>query len=113
MTQDKLLSLLGLCRRAGRLQWGHDACIDAIRHGTAKLCLMSADASARLKRDIQYAVDRAGGTPPVIHTPYTMQQMRDATGYFAGVLTTDDEGFAKRLTQLHQDSSRRDIANDQ
>ena len=106
MAQDKLLSLLGLCRRAGRLQWGHDACLDAVRHGRAKLCLISADASDHLRRDVRFAAER-GGTP-VIEYAYTMQQIKDATGCFAGVLSTEDEGFAKRLAQLCKEVSAHD-----
>ena len=113
MPQDKLLSLLGICRRAGRLQWGHDACLESVKHGRAKLCLLSADASERLRREFRFAAKRAGEPLQILHIPYTMQQVKDATGYFAGVLTTEDEGFAKRLAQLHQDFSRRDLANDQ
>ena len=34
--------------------------------------------------------------------PYTMQQIKDATGCRAGVLTTEDEGFAARLAELYR-----------
>ena len=107
MPQDKLLSLLGMCRRAGRLQWGHDACLESVKRGKARLCFLSADASDRLEREIRFAAERFGELP-IFRTPYTMQQVKDATGYFAGVLTTEDEGFARRLLQLHQELSRRD-----
>lgn len=107
MTQDKLLSLLGICRRAGRLQWGHDACLESLRQGRAKLCLLASDASDRLRREITEAA-AANGSPPVIHTAYTMQQLRNATGYHAGVLSTEDEGFAKRLAELHREDLKED-----
>lgn len=99
--QDKFLSLLGLCRRAGRLNWGHDACLGSVLHDRAKLCILSADASERLKREFQRAATCDGRALHVIETEYTMQQFKDATGYRAGVLTTEDEGFAKRLAELH------------
>ena len=51
MAQDKFLSLLGMCRRAGRLQWGHDACIGSATRGKAALCLLAADASERQAGD--------------------------------------------------------------
>ena len=107
MKQNKFLSLLGMCRRAGRLQWGHDTCLASVRAGRAQLCILSADASDRLKRDFTYAAD-SGGATPVLVTPYTMQQFKDAAGVYAGVLTTEDEGFAKRLAELHQTESKED-----
>lgn len=46
----KLLSMLGICRKAGRLAVGSDAVMKAIRiegGGKAKLVLISSDASSR------------------------------------------------------------------
>lgn len=108
MQSNKFLSLLGMCRRAGRLNWGHDTCAASLHAGRARLCLLSADASDRLKREFTRAAD-SGGAPQVIVTPYTMQQFKEAAGVFAGVLTTEDEGFARRLAELLQNESREDI----
>ena len=113
MTPDKLLSLLGLCRRAGRLQWGHDACLDSVRQGRARLCLLASDGSARLKREFLRAASCAERAPDMIETAYTMQQFFAATGCRAGVLSTEDEGFAKRLAELHREHSKEDLAYDQ
>lgn len=113
MTHNKLLSLLGMCRRAGRLQWGHDACLASIRSGKARICLLSSDASDRLRREFHHAATCDGGTLDVMDTPYTMQQFMDATGCYAGVLTTEDDGFAARLASLYRDDSREGNANDQ
>ncbi|MBQ7542317.1 MAG: 50S ribosomal protein L7ae [Clostridia bacterium] len=99
MTQDKLLSLLGICRAAGRLNWGHDACLQSVLHGRARICLLAADASERLHREFRRAA--ADHDTTVLETHYTMQQFSDATGYRAGVLTTEDEGFAKKLAALY------------
>ena len=97
MTQDKFLSLLGICRAAGRLGWGHDACLGSVLRGRAKICLLAADASDRLRREFHRA---AQDRTPVLDTRYTMQQFADATGFRAGVLTTEDEGFANKLAAL-------------
>lgn len=107
MTQDKLLSLLGMCRRAGRLNWGHDACLESVLRGRAKLCLLSSDASGRLVREFRRAAD---GRIPVLETGYTMEQFRCATGFRAAVLSTEDEGFAGKLSELHRIDSREDIS---
>jgi ribosomal protein L7Ae-like RNA K-turn-binding protein len=107
MAQNKFLSLLGMCRRAGRLQWGHDACLDSVRSGSAALCLLAADASERLRREFhRFASD---GTD-VIDTVYTMQQFEAAVGLHAGVLSTADAGFAKELLRLYRNDSREDIS---
>ncbi len=107
MAQDKFLSLLGMCRRAGRLQWGHDACVGSAQSGRAALCLLAADASERLARDVRRA---AGDGIPVLGTVYTMQQFEAAVGLHAGVLSTEDAGFAKELLRLYRNDSREDIS---
>ena len=113
MTHSKLLSLLGMCRRAGRLHWGHDTCLASIRSGKARICLLSSDASDRLRREFHSAATCDGRTLKVIDTPYTMQQIQDATGCFAGVLITEDDGFAARMATLFTDESREGSVNDQ
>lgn len=107
MAQDKFLSLLGMCRRAGRLQWGHDACVESAQRGRAALCLLASDASERLGRDVRRA---AGDRIPVLDAVYTMQQFEAAVGLHAGVLSTEDAGFAKELIRLYRNDSREDIS---
>ena len=107
MAQDKFLSLLGMCRRAGRLQWGHDTCLSALRSGSAELCLLAVDASERLRRDMHFA---APDETRVVDTTYTMQQFETAVGLHAGVLSTADAGFAKELLRLYRNDSREDKA---
>ena len=102
MANDPVLSMLGLCRKAGRLGWGHDACVDDVTRKRAKLCLLAADASERLKRELHRAAEFAGGAPPVLQTEYTMDIIKGATGYRAGVLTINDEGFAEKIAALHR-----------
>ncbi|MCL2508937.1 MAG: 50S ribosomal protein L7ae [Oscillospiraceae bacterium] len=105
---DRLLSMLGLCRKAGKLGWGHDACLGDIKHGRARACLLMSDASDRLKREFGRAASSGGGTVPVLQTAYTMDMIKGATGYRAGVLTVNDEGFAKKIAELHRNEEPRE-----
>lgn len=98
---DKLLSLLGMCRRAGKLSCGHDASVNSIVSNKAMLCILTADASERLVREIDHAASFEGKTIAVLHTAYTMYDITLATGLKSAVLTVNDEGFAKRITELY------------
>ena len=73
MENDKALSMLGICRRAGKLSCGHDAAQTAIKHGHARLCLLSSDASERLCEEFERACSSEGRSVPLIKTGYTMQ----------------------------------------
>ena len=90
---DKLLSLMGLCRRAGRLSVGHDAVFDAVRKGRAKAVILTADASPRHERELE----AASFPGRVVKTGFTMEEACLATGKRSCVFSVDDEGFAKAI----------------
>ena len=100
--EDKVLSFIGLCRKAGRLSSGHDAALEAVIKNKARLCLLTADASDRLVREFKKAAEYDGRRLDVIQTAYTMEQIRAATGLRAAVITIDDEGFAKKTAKLYK-----------
>lgn len=100
---DKFLSLLGMARRAGRLSLGHDAAKGSVVFGKAKLCILSSDTSERLKAEFQGLCESENRSVPVIVTDSDMFELGHAVGSKAGVITVDDEGFAKKLERLSQD----------
>ncbi|NLO45031.1 MAG: hypothetical protein GX107_00790 [Clostridiales bacterium] len=104
---DKLLQLLGLCKKAGRLSWGHETCVKAVKDGNAKLALLARDASKRIKKDIIRAAAERNNAVEILETDYTMDQINAATGCFTGILTTYDEGFAKKIAEIHRIQSGR------
>ncbi|MBQ8503374.1 MAG: ribosomal L7Ae/L30e/S12e/Gadd45 family protein [Clostridia bacterium] len=98
---DKFLSLLGLARRSGRVSLGHDAVINSIVRSKAKLCVMSKDASERLQKEIKHACTYENKNIPVIVTHYDLTELSSAVGSKAAVISVDDEGFAKALTDKY------------
>ena len=96
----KLLSLLGMCRRAGRLSCGHDAAIGSVRSKSAKLCLLSSDSSQRLRKEIEREASFEGRDIPVKLMLSTMEEIGKATGLKSAVVSVNDEGFAKIMLGL-------------
>ena len=92
---DSALNLLGLCRKAGKLSPGHDACKASLNQGRASLCLICSDASQRLKEEITALAEKAGVR--IFDVDYSMMDIKAAISFKAAVLTIDDEGFAKSL----------------
>lgn len=93
--ETKLLSLLGMCRRAGKLSCGHDASIGSISRREAELCLLSSDSSERLQKELKREVDFHKKEIPVILTGFSMEDIKTATGLRSAVLTINDNGFAQ------------------
>ncbi len=96
----KFLSLLGMCRRAGKLSCGHDGAIGSVRGKSAKLCLLSSDSSERLRKEIEREANFEDRNIPVIVLFSTMEDIRRATGLKSAVLSVNDEGFAKTMLGL-------------
>lgn len=109
---NKQLSLLGLCRKADKLSMGHDSSIAAIANGKAKACLLCEDASERLKTEFSRAVNYDNRNVPLIQLPFSMDDIRAATGHNAGVITINDEGFARSFLRLTDSNTGRNIIYD-
>ena len=90
---DKLLSLMGLCRRAGKLSVGHDAVFDAVRRGRARTVILTSDASPRHEKELE-AASFSGRT---VRTAFTMEQAGLALGKRSCLFSVDDEGFAAAI----------------
>ena len=60
---DKLLSALSLCRKAGRLKMGGDVVREEIMKGGARLVLLASDAAERTVRQMRFAPRRGRRRP--------------------------------------------------
>ena len=49
---DRLLSLLGLARKAGKVVFGRDCAAEAVRKKQAKLLLLASDLSPKSKKEM-------------------------------------------------------------
>ena len=92
---DKLLSLLGLARRAGKIEPGFDAAVSAARGHKAALLLAARDISEKTLKNLRYEGDRAG--VPTLRGDFGMEELGRACGVKAGALAVTDEGFAKAI----------------
>lgn len=97
---EKLLQLLGIARRAGKLSLGHDAAKTAVTSSKARLCVLADDASERLEREFKNLALSARSPLSVVRLKSSMAEFHKSIGVKAGVLTVNDEGFAARIQEL-------------
>ena len=100
---DRLLSLLGLARKAGKVVFGRDCAAEAVRKKQAKLLLLASDLSPKSKKEMEFLGQN--GRVPVCQVPYTMLQLGAATAHRAGIYTIVDAGFAKALQALQPENT--------
>ena len=96
-----------MARRSGKLSTGHDAVISSIVKNRAKLVIISAEGSERLKREISHACSYEGKNIPILITDYTTGALSQAIGIKAAVISVDDEGFGKAATDKYTNNSDR------
>ena len=102
---NKIFNLLGLARRAGKIAWGHDTALFAIKSKKAHLCIVASDVSDRLKREFSRECTYDGRNIKIIELDKTMEDMRFVIGVKTGVFTINDEGFAKKIEQIQASDS--------
>lgn len=95
---DKLLSFLGLARRAGKLSLGNDPVLEAMTKQEAKLVLTACDLSPRTLRNIEGAATRTN--TPLRQIAVPMDELGFALGKRVGVVAVNDNGFAVKIEQL-------------
>ena len=93
---NKILSTLGLCRRAARLSYGFDMVMAGL-HKT-DLLLLAEDCSERTCRNLEEAAKEF--SIPLYRLPFTKEQLGYHIGTKpVGILGVTDRGFAKSLKQ--------------
>ena len=100
----KLLSLLGLARRAGKLSVGNDPVLESIRKKESSLLLAAEDLSPRTMKGIR----AAAGELPLLRLAVPMDEIGAAIGKRVGILSVNDAGFAKKLTEISKELILRD-----
>lgn len=102
--KDKALSLLGLMRRAGKLEAGFDASVSAAKGRKAHLLLAAKDTSEKTFKNLCYEAERAG--IPAVRIEALMEEMGRACGVKAGVLAVTDRGFAEAFLNAMEQRPR-------
>ena len=97
---NKFLLMLGLCKRAGKVQIGTPQVVEVVQKRTAKAVFYACDASANTRKRITdkcafYGVE-------CIEVEYSSQELSHALGKSGSVCAVGimDEGFLKQLMGL-------------
>ena len=106
MEHDKLLSMLGICRKAGRLILGADAVAESINKGDAYIVLLTHDLSRRSEKKIAAAAVHK--SIKVLKIPLSMDDIGALIGKASGIIAVTDKGLAdaveSRVGALDTDS---------
>lgn len=94
----KVLNLLTMARRAGKLTLGFDPVKDAIFKGTAACVVIATDISEKTLKEAKFITER--DDVPLLAAAVTMDELWGALGKRVGIIAVCDAGFAKKLSQI-------------
>lgn len=101
---DRLLSFLGICRRAKKLVIGAEVSAQSVEEGKSLLILYASDASKNsLKRVLQRAAEHGVATACVNRTK---DELSAALGRLCAVMSIEDRGFADKLSHMISSEER-------
>ncbi len=104
--QDRFLSLLGLCRRAGKLTIGNDPVLDSISKKKAELVIIAGDCSKNTSKGVLIHAHKHN--VQTVITPYSKDDISFALGKYCAVLSIEDKGFAKKAYTLIVDNTKKE-----
>ncbi|MBR7132372.1 MAG: ribosomal L7Ae/L30e/S12e/Gadd45 family protein [Clostridia bacterium] len=90
---DKILTLLGFAAKAGKLSYGFDTTVTAIKKGKSGLVLTACDISEKSKKEIEFfATQRT--VPYIVLKDTDIEALSKAVGRKCGIVSVNDSGFA-------------------
>ena len=95
---DRVLSLLGLCRRAKKLVIGAEVTEQSVREGKSFLVLTAADASPNSLKKVLRACEENGVDALCVNRG--KDALSHALGRLCAVLSVEDSGFAAKLREM-------------
>lgn len=98
---DRLLSFLGLCRRARKLSIGAQVAVDSVNDKKSRLIIYARDFSGNSLKPVLAAAEKSGVKAMMINR--SKDELSFALGKLCGVLSVEDKGFADKLEVMIQD----------
>lgn len=96
-SQQKIINLITICRRAGKLETGFDASKNSVSDGRACCILVSADIS---KNTLKKIMNICGTAVKVIQLDIDSDMLEIYLGRKTAVASVCDRGFAGRFAEL-------------
>lgn len=96
--RNNILSMLGICNKAGKLVMGKDKTIETIRKNKAKLIIIASDLSDNALKEISRETMKK--QIEIINISEKMQDVSLELGRTTGIICITDEGIAKKIKTL-------------
>lgn len=96
--------MLGICRKARKLEIGFARAEEMLKSGSAESVYIASDLSPKTEKELSYIANKSG--IPVVRTRYDSATLSRAVGIKTGIVTVCDEGFAIALKDKYKGESQ-------
>ena len=96
---NRILSLLGLVRRAGKMAIGYNETLSTAKSKKAYLIMFANDISPKTAKEANFVGEKY--KVPVIKLDCMLDELSASIGIKAGVVAVTEKGFAEKLLTLH------------
>ena len=108
--RERLCKMIGLAKRASRLQCGTELCCEAVRAGKAKLVLLAENVSENTKKKVQNCCAYYRSACHMLDIDADRLSHAVGASMSLAAVAVTDEGFAQAITALLFDPSQSDIS---
>ena len=93
---NKTLTLLGFAAKAGKLSYGMDMSVTAIKSRKSFLVVAAADVSEKSKKEIAFHTNNKK-VPFIVLTDADIEALSKAVGKKCGIISVNDKSFAEAI----------------
>lgn len=97
-SQQKIINLLTICRRAGKTVTGFDAVSDAVKNKKAFCVMTASDISNNTLKEISFICKKYN--VQIISAGLEKEELRNYLGKNTAVIAVCEKGFATRFSEL-------------
>lgn len=103
-SQQKIINLLTVCIKAGKVVKGFDSVCGEIKKGNVSCVMTAADISPKSLKETAFICGKFG--VKLLETPLTKETIGLISGKQAAVIAVCDPGFARKFVQLSMENSQ-------
>lgn len=96
---NKIVSILGLCKKSGNLTFGYDSCIDSINKKKSKLILVANDLSYNTKQKLYNKIN-IDECNLICLTNFSINDIGNILGKSCGIISVNNTGFAEKIKSI-------------
>ena len=95
---SKILALLGFASKSGKLSYGMNNTVTALKSGVSRLVIAASDTSEKSKKELIFHADKFG-IESIILYDVTAETLSHAVGRQCSTLSVNDTGFADAIKE--------------